>query len=82
MQQIQFIEPVFVPDVYVEDVAYTQDLSSGLWRLTFYNSQISPIDCSVEYPIAAKFLVTRQTGLRITRTLLRQWNVPAWVLLG
>lgn len=53
-----FSEPIAIPDTYVSGLADAEQLSPGLWRLTFFSRQRSLYDGEPENIAVAKFVVT------------------------
>lgn len=73
--EIVCIEPVFVPDVFVSNIAYMQEIAPDIWRVAFYDQQISPLDGSAENVIVAKLVLTRASGISCSKRAFKEFAV-------
>ncbi|QKV17834.1 hypothetical protein [Oricola thermophila] len=55
----QFIEPVYVPDVFISGIAYAEEVAPNVWRIAFYSEQRSGLDGTREKHIIAKAIMPR-----------------------
>ena len=78
----QCIEPAIVPDVVISRIAYTQEIASGMWRFTYYNRQICPLDDSLENVIVQKNVFSRAEGVCCAMYTLRILGVRTWCWSG
>lgn len=77
-----FIEPVFVPEIPVREVAYIRPFASEVWQIAFYSEQVCAIDMSVERPIVAKILMPTSGIISSIGTAISAVGIPSLRLVG
>lgn len=81
MTKLQFIEPVYVPDVVVSGIAYTEEIAPDLYRISYFNSQVCCLDRSVEHVIVAKFVMHRQNLVAAMRQAMWERHMVGELLV-
>lgn len=60
-KRLQFIEPFYVQDIIVSDIADVEEISPNLFRVAFYTTGKCMIDGGLERVISAKLVMSGET---------------------